>query len=78
MPSTVIALTTSEIILKEDLQDATSWRETFWALYKFATIRFRANGYIVSSWALSLWTLLDQYIRRSNVFILFSGVMLNQ
>jgi hypothetical protein len=60
---TVIALTTSDVIFKEDMNAATTWGDIFSAVYKFATIRFRANCYIVASWGLSLWNSIDYYFK---------------
>ena len=59
----VIALTTSEVILREDLKEAKSWGETISAVVKFMKIRARANGYIAASWGLSTWAALDRYIK---------------
>lgn len=62
----VIAQTTSNVILKEDMSAAKTWSDVFRAIRKFAIIQFRANCYIAASWGLSLWNTLDFFIKSFN------------
>ena len=68
----VIALISSNVILKEDLEDAESWRDVYCAFVKFFRIRFRAICYIAISWGLSMWSSIDYIVSKGVTTYLYS------
>jgi hypothetical protein len=63
----VIAATTAEVILNEELADSESWSETFQALLNFSKRRARVTLFELFSWGLNAWSNWGIFIYVSEV-----------